>query len=43
MKKVIRGKIPLLTSNGKTIVPIEITYDDTFTPYVTEIVIPDEI
>lgn len=28
MKKVLRGKVPLLTSNGKTIVPIEITYDD---------------
>jgi hypothetical protein len=28
MKKVLRGKVPLLTSNGKTIVPMEITYDD---------------
>ena len=28
MKKVLRGKVPLLTSNGKTMVPIEITYDD---------------
>ena len=28
MKKVIQGKVPLLTSNGKTMVPIEITYDD---------------
>ena len=28
MKKVLRGKVPLLTPNGKTMVPIEITYDD---------------
>ena len=28
MKKVLQGKVPLLTSNGKTMVPIEITYDD---------------
>ena len=28
MKKVIRGKAPLLTSIGNTIVHIEITYDD---------------
>ena len=28
MKKVLRDKVPLLTSNGKTMVPIEITYDD---------------
>ena len=28
MKYVLRAKVPLLTPNGKTIVPIEITYDD---------------
>ena len=28
MKKVLRGKVPLLTSNSKTIVPMEITCDD---------------
>ena len=28
MKKVLRDKVPLLTSNGKTIVPMEIAYDD---------------
>ena len=28
MKKVLRTKAPLLTPNGKTMVPIEITYDD---------------
>ena len=28
MKNVLRANVPLLTSNGKTIVPIEITYDD---------------
>jgi len=28
MKKVLRAKVPLLTSNGKTMVPIEIAYDD---------------
>ena len=28
MKKLLHAEIPLLTTNGKTIVPIEITYDD---------------
>ena len=28
MKKVLRAKVPLLTPNGKTMVPIVITYDD---------------
>ena len=28
MKKVLRAKIPLLTPNGKTMVPMEIVYDD---------------
>ena len=28
MKKLLHAEIPLLTPNGKTIVPIEITYDD---------------
>ena len=28
MKKVLRAKAPLLTPNGKTMVPTEITYDD---------------
>ena len=28
MKKLLNAEIPLLTPNGKTMVPIEITYDD---------------
>ena len=28
MKKVLRANVPLLTPNGKTMVPIVITYDD---------------
>ena len=28
MKKVLRAKVPLLTPNGKTMVPIVIAYDD---------------
>ena len=32
-----------LKANSVGYLDIEITYDDTFTPYVTEIIIPDEI